>query len=497
MHKPTYREFLSMAEQGNLIPVYRDYDGDYQTPVDVYERLKGTGFSCYFEKVERGEKNGRFSYICINPVKVFISGGNEIRGESEKGRTSDPFEDLKDVTERLKPVGYNELPDDYPGIIGFFSYDAVRHIESLPDLNHDDLNIPDAVMIFPGNVIVFDNHLRAIRVISNCLLDGISDSNDMKEAYLKAVRNIDGIITTLKSEAGNGKLQDKRKDKGKSFQPIQFKTNIAREDFEKAVVRAKEYIEAGDAIQIVISRRLEAEIRIDPLRIFKTLKEVNPSPYMFFMDFGEVKLIGSSPELLVKVDGNRVTTNPIAGTRPRFNEPGMDGEMEKELLADEKERAEHLMLVDLSRNDLGRVSKFGSVNVKRFMEVERFSHVIHLVSEVEGELLENLNCLDALKACFPAGTVSGAPKIRAMEVIEELETNKRGPYAGAVVNLNFRGGMDSCIIIRTIVMKGNKAYIQAGAGIVTDSIPEREYEETQKKAEALIRAVKLAEEVEG
>ncbi|MBA7544699.1 Anthranilate synthase component 1 [subsurface metagenome] len=376
------------------------------------------------------------------------------------------------------------LPRFSGGAVGYLSYDLVRFFEKLPEFNSDDLKLPDVYLIFSDTLVVFDHLKHKIKIISNAYVNG----EDLVKSYQRAMAKIDKIIAKLKSPlnlSSQSSFSKKRK--------VSFSSNLSKSSFVKKVKKAKEYIKAGDIIQVVISQRFQTEIRTEPFNLYRALRSINPSPYMYYLKFKDLKLIGSSPEILVRLEGGRVTVRPIAGTRPRGKDEKEDRFLEKELLSDEKEKVEHIMLVDLGRNDIGKVCRYGSVKVNELMKVERYSHVMHLVSNVNGKVKKDKDQFDVLRSSFPAGTVTGAPKVRAMEIIEELEPIRRGPYAGAVGYFSFSGNLDACITIRTLVIKNNVAYLQAGAGIVADSIPEKEYEETKNKAKALMEAILLAE----
>jgi anthranilate synthase component 1 len=383
--------------------------------------------------------------------------------------------------EEYHPVEVEGLPRFFGGAVGYLSYDMVRYIERLPDQTVDDLNVPDSMFMITDTIVIFDHMLQKIKVVSNALVDGPPE-----KAYQQAIAKIEQLIARLRQPVPPRPTQ----------QPpagaLALTSNFTQEAYEQVVERAKEYIRAGDIIQVVPSQRLEAVIDVDPFDIYRALRTVNPSPYMFYLKFRDLRLVGSSPEVNVRLEGPLIELRPLAGTRRRGRHAAEDLEITAELMQDPKERAEHIMLVDLGRNDVGRVAKVGSVKVTELLQVEKYSHVMHLVSHVVGELAEGKDCYDVMRATFPQGTVSGAPKIRAMEIIEELEPTKRGPYAGAVGYFGYSGNMDTCIALRTMMVRGNTAYLQAGGGVVADSVPELEYEETLNKARALMRAIELA-----
>jgi anthranilate synthase component 1 len=425
----------------------------------------------------------------VRPQAILRGGGDRLVLTSQDGTVreldpADPFGAVQDVVESVGMLPVPGPASPFPGgAVGFFGYDLVRRVERLPDVPPDDLGLPDLLMMITGPVVAFDHVGRTLTVTVPCALD---PDDDVESAYWRAV----ATIAELKGEL-TGPLPRPERHRAPPHLG-EVTSNVARADFEAAVERCREYIFAGDAFQVVPSQRFSAEVGLDPFAIYRGLRAVNPSPYMFFLEFGEAALVGSSPEMLVKVEGRSVRTRPIAGTRPRGSTDEDDRRLGEELLADPKERAEHVMLVDLGRNDLGRVCRIGSVHVEDLMSVERYSHVMHIESTVAGELAEGMRACDALRATFPAGTLSGAPKVRAMEIIDEMESTKRGPYGGAVGYLGFDGDLDACITIRTIVCRDGRVHVQAGAGIVADSVPASEYEETQNKAAALFRAIEVA-----
>jgi anthranilate synthase component 1 len=394
----------------------------------------------------------------------------------------DPVEQLRQLTARYRTVRVPGLPPLIAGVIGYFSYDMVRLIERIPDTGRDDVGVDDCVMMFYLSLLAFDHVKHRVWVIRNVFTEG---PGSLRAKYDQAVREIRRTHRMLEKP-----LVPKRRERGRC--PLRVRSNMTKAKFTKAVKRAKEYIRAGDAFQIVVSQRFEARTNANPLEIYRALRVVNPSPYLYYLKLGDMSVVGSSPEMLVKVQGRDAFYRPLAGTEPRGRNEKEDRELEEKLLSDPKERAEHVMLVDLGRNDLGRVCEYGSVKAERLMFVERYSHVMHLASSLRGRLREDVDCFDALMACFPAGTLSGAPKVRAMEIIDELEPTRRGVYAGAILYLDFSGNLDSCIGLRTLVAKNGRAYVQAGAGIVADSVPEREYEESGNKARAVLKALEIA-----
>jgi anthranilate synthase component 1 len=461
------------------------YIADCETPVSAYLKLRDGGPAFLLESVEHG-RLGRHSMIGVRPQAVIRGAGGRLvlsgaDGERELD-ASDPFGAVEDVVGSVGMAPPAEPLDFAGGAVGYFGYDLVRTVERLPQEPPDDRGVPDLIALVTGPVVVFDHLRRSLTIVSPCLVDGA----DVEADYWRAV----GIISELKGRLA-GPVPHPREPAGEPvLGPVT--SNMTRETFEAAVERAREYIFAGDAFQVVPSQRFSAPMSLDPFSVYRGLRTVNPSPYMFFFETGEVTLVGSSPEMLVKVEDGLVEMHPIAGSRPRGGDAAEDDALAEELLADPKERAEHVMLVDLGRNDLGRVSEIGSVRVTDLMDVRRYSHVMHIESSVVGRLAAGRRASDALRATFPAGTLSGAPKVRAMEIIDELEPTKRGPYGGAVGWLGWDGGLDTCITIRTIVCRDGVAHVQAGAGIVADSVAATEYEETQNKAAALFRAIEVA-----
>jgi anthranilate synthase component 1 len=475
MYQPTLEEYRELKKQGYLVPIYREVAAGDETPVTALLKVKRGDYCFLLESVEGGQKAARYSFVGTEPYRVL---------STREGDKADPLELIAGEMKkhRLAPLG--GLPDFCGGAVGYLSYETVRRFEELPSPDSDPLKLPESVFLFVDSLLIFDHADNKIKIVGCARPDG-----DAESAYRKAIEKIDEMVKRLGQPLKNPQPL-------KSDRPAQITSNLTRAEFEANVERARRYITEGEAIQIVLSQRLSRPTTAPPLDIYQALRRVNPSPYMFFLDFKGFQLIGSSPEILVRAAGGTVTTRPLAGTRPRGKTPDEDKRLEEELRADEKERAEHIMLVDLGRNDIGRVSLPGTVRVSELMDVERYSHVMHLVTNVEGKLRPELTTFDALRACFPAGTVSGAPKIRAMEAIAELEPDRRGPYAGCVGYLSFSGAMDTAITIRTIVTQNGTAHVQAGAGIVYDSVPEREYQETMNKARALIKAIEQAETME-
>lgn len=487
---PSFDEFKKLSEKGNLIPVFEELHYDLETPVSSFRKIKNDKYSFLLESVEGQEKWGRYSFLGSNPLLLFRSKGNrfEILKDGvivKNGIEKDPLMVLKHILSQYKAVPHDSLPLFFGGAVGYISYDYVRSIEKIPDLLPQNHDFWDCYFLITDTLIIFDNLTHRLIIVANAFLD---EKWDLENIYQTACQKIKVLIERLKN---NSNIHSPNKQGSTLFH---IHSNIKKEDFIKMVKKAKSYIRDGDVIQVVLSQRFMAEINCEPFDIYRSLRSINPSPYLFYLNLDDMILLGASPEVMVRLEGKKIELRPLAGTRPRGKTFEEDIFMEKYLLGDEKERAEHIMLVDLGRNDVGRVAEIGSVKVTELMAVERYSHVMHIVSNIEGTITTDKDAFDVLRATFPAGTVSGAPKIRAMEIIEELEPQRRGPYAGAVGYFSFSGNMDTCITIRSIFIKDNKVYIQTGAGIVADSDPEKEYEETLNKANALFRAIKIAEE---
>ncbi len=491
MIRPSLSEFRERAKQGNLIPVYREVLGDMETPVSAFRKIDDGKYSFLLESVEGGEKWARYSFLGSRPEVIVRSHGRSVevirQGRKEvRSFVQDPLEAVRDLLAEYRPVPDPGLPRFYGGGVGFLGYDVVRFFERLPDRPKPGLGLPDVLFMITDTLVIFDNMTHRITVVSNAHVNGRSAS----AAYRDAVRKIDAIVAKIKKGAGSQKPGARRKAKKEA----KLTSNFTKAQYEQAVLKAKEYIKAGDIFQVVPSQRFETAISVEPFEIYRALRLINPSPYMYFLRCGDATVVGASPEVMVRLEDGRIELRPIAGTRRRGAAEDEDRALEQELLADPKERAEHIMLVDLGRNDVGRVSAPGTVQVSELMVIERYSHVMHIVSNVRGALAPGRDAYDVVRACFPAGTVSGAPKIRAMEIIDELEPARRGPYAGAVGYFGFSGNMDTCITIRTLVIKDRMAYVQAGGGVVADSVPALEYQETVNKAKAMLRAVEMAEE---
>jgi anthranilate synthase component 1 len=474
MYTPTLEEIKSLTGDGNLVAVSRDLMADLETPVSAFLKISRSGPSFLLESVEGGQRMARYSFIGTEPRELIVT---------ESGSSADPLLAIEAALRDRKIVGQPDLPRFCGGAVGYLSYETAGKFERLPSPEKDSLCLPEAVFMLADTFLVFDHVAHRIRVVSLMVLD-----SNLEAAYSDAVERIDDLCRRLKSPLD---LEPSRQ-----AQPVpasSFISSVTREAFEGSVAEIKETIAAGEAIQVVLSQRLSRATRAKPFDIYRALRSINPSPYMFYLDFAQFQIIGASPEILVRVEDGEVVTRPLAGTRRRGSTQQEDLVLEAELKADPKERAEHIMLVDLGRNDIGRVAEPGTVEVSDLMNVERYSHVMHLVSHVKGKLKSGLTAYDALRATFPAGTVSGAPKVRAMQLIAEHESEKRGPYAGAVGYFSYSGNMDMAIAIRTMVTKGGNAFVQAGAGIVYDSQPETEYIETLNKAQALFKAVNQAE----
>jgi len=486
--QPSFADFRKLARRGNLVPVCEVLPADLLTPVSAYLRLvrgRGAANAFLLESVEGGERLARYSFLGRDPIEVIRSGPRGVIHES-RGRieyhASGLFDLLRQRLAGFRPVRLPGMPPFSGGAIGYMAYDAVRMAEEIPATHPDDVGVGDAVFMLFDGLVAFDHVRQSVWVIRNVFIDG---PGSLRAQYDAAVRAVQATRALLERPLP-------RERKAPHTRPPRVRSNFTRAGFLAAVRRAKSYIRAGDVFQVVLSQRFAAPTSADPLAIYRALRVLNPSPYMYLLRVGGLSVVGSSPEMLVKVQGREASYRPIAGTRPRGRDDADDRRLERELRDDPKERAEHIMLVDLGRNDLGRVSEYGSVRVENLMSVERYSHVMHLVSTLRSRLRHGVDCFDALMSCFPAGTLSGAPKVRAMEIIEELEPTRRGIYGGSVLYLDYSGNMDSCIAIRTLVAKGGMAYVQAGGGIVADSVPAREYEETVNKARALLSALEQA-----
>lgn len=485
---PLKEEFVRLAKKGNLIPVYKEISADLETPVSAFMKIDKGDYSFLFESVEGGEKIARYSFLGSGPSLIFKSKGNCVEitedGKSHGFSTPlDPLFEMKKVLDRYKFLPVEGLPRFCGGLVGYMGYDVVNFFEELPSKNPDDLKLPDSVFLLTDTILIFDHINHTIKVVSNAHITG-----SPSDAYKQATERIDNLIELLRRP-----VQTAQKKRKSSTIKSNVKSNLTKKEFTEAVKKAKHYVKRGDIIQVVLSQRFETRINCSPFDLYRSLRKINPSPYMYYLKLKDMALVGSSPELMVRCEDGIVELRPIAGTRPRGKTEEEDKKLEKNLLASTKERAEHIMLVDLGRNDIGRVCKYATVRVTELMVVERYSHVMHIVSECVGKLRSGRDQFDVVRATFPAGTVTGAPKVRAMEIIEELENVKRGPYAGLVGYFSFSGNVDTCITIRTILVKDKKVYIQAGAGIVADSNPDKEYQETINKAKGMMKAIELAE----
>ncbi len=491
VHFPSLEDFKVLARQYNVVPVYRQLLADTLTPVAAFQKFAEGRESFLLESATGGEKMGRYSFLGSNPFLRFSARGEKVEiadGKHARRRTAaDPIRELERVIKRFRCAQLPALPHFACGAVGYFAYDAVRYVERLPHPPKDDLDLPDICFMFYDLMVVFDHLNKTLKVVCAARLDG----KDPEAAYEDACAHIDEMVIRLRTPTVM--LSDDITPASDSV--FKFESNFKRADFLKAVKACKEYIRAGDIFQVVLSQRLQTRTAADPFKLYRALHVINPSPYLFFLQLQGMHLIGSSPEVMCKVENRKVTVRPIAGTRRRGRTEEEDVALAHELQADPKERAEHIMLLDLGRNDVGRVSKYGTVKIEEKMIIERFSHVMHMTSTVTGELRADKSAFDAFRATFPAGTLSGAPKVRAMEILDELEPTRRNHYGGAVGVIDFSGNLNTCITIRTILLKGGTAYVQAGAGIVADSVPEREHEECLNKAKALFRAIEAAEKM--
>lgn len=498
MYYPDLEQFKKLSKKGNVIPVFRELLADLETPVSAFMKIDTSEYSYLLESVEGGEKIARYSFLGNNPSLVLRSKDKHIEILKKQGlgfkktkieAPDGPLAEIKKIIQQYKFVNVDGLPRFCGGLVGYMSYDTVRFFENIPDNNPDDLNLDDAVFILTDTILIFDHVRHKIKIVSNVHINDSNIPHSAKELeiiYTQSLKKIDALAKTLQKPLQIAKQKI-------SKQPFTVSSNITQKEFKAAVIKAKKYIHAGDIIQTVISQRFSVKVDVPAFDIYRSLRIINPSPYMYYLKFDDMQLIGSSPEIMVRCENNIAEVRPIAGTRKRGKTEQEDIDLAKDLLRDPKEIAEHIMLVDLGRNDLGRVCRYGSVKVNEFMCIEKYSHVMHIVSDVQGTLNKGKDDFDLLRATFPAGTVSGAPKIRAMEIIDELENVRRGPYAGCIGYFSFSGNLDTCITIRTIVLKNKTAYVQAGAGIVADSIPEKEYQETVNKAKALIKSIEIAQ----
>jgi anthranilate synthase component 1 len=505
-HRPTFEEFTQLVDSPalgkplagetepprvSLVPIYRQLVGDTLTPVSAFCKIQEEDWSFLFESVIGGERVGRYSFLGSGPFLRFQAFANRVEIQGPAGTTRlehpDPLRLLEEKLSAYRVPAVSGLPRFCGGAVGYAGYDTVRYVEKLPNAPSDDRNLPDLCFAFYDRMVLFDHINKTIAAVAHAHVD----RENLRRCYDEACERVDQLVVRLQQGVADLQLTD--------ISPVgeahaSFTSNFDRAAFEAAVERCREYIRAGDIFQVVLSQRLQTETRARPFDIYRTLRVVNPSPFLFYLKTGPLCLVGSSPEIMARVEGDRLIIRPLAGTRRRGKTEEEDLALAEELQADPKERAEHIMLVDLGRNDVGRVARFGTVELSDVLTVERYSHVMHLCSTVTGRLQPDKTAFDALRACLPAGTLSGAPKIRAMQIIDELEPHRRGPYGGAVGYVDFGGNMDTCIALRTLVLKGQTAYLQAGAGIVVDSIPANEYEETMNKARGLLRAIEMAEQ---
>ena len=502
-HFPDLESFKKLAGRADLVPVYRRLVSDALTPVSAFHKIDSGRCACLFESVVGGEKVGRYSFLAIEPFFEIEAYGNRVTTNAYSGVSAagvptpvtrqfdspDPLDELRRRVQAFREVTLPDLPPFCSGAVGYAGYDVVRYLENLPNAPPDDRQVPDLAFAFYDQMVVFDNITKTIVVVAMARLD--TPGSAPATAYRQACERVDRLVDKLSSLEHKLQPVDIRPQ---GDVRLAWESNFTQDDFQAAVRKCVEYIRAGDIFQVVFSQRLKVPIKAHPFEIYRRLRVINPSPFMFYVRTPSVTLVGSSPEVMVRVVDGRVTVRPLAGTRPRGKTDEEDRQLAEELLADPKERAEHVMLVDLGRNDVGRVAQYRSVELTDVMTIERYSHVMHITSNVEGQLSPGKGAFDALQACLPAGTVSGAPKVRAMEIIDEIEPHRRGPYAGAVGYVDFNGNMDTCIALRTIVIQDNTAYVQAGAGIVADSVPENEWHETLSKARGLLKAIELAEE---
>ena len=480
MYQPSLEEVKSLAGQGNLVPVYQSINADLETPVSAYFKVARGPYSFLLESVSGGERLGRYSFIGTDPYHVVKTGPGQPDGQV------DPLTLVQAEMDKYRLVPVVGLPRFHGGAVGYLAYDTISYFEPrVPFMPADPQGLPESVFTFVDTLVIFDHIRHDIKVVSHVHLDG-----DIDKAYAEATRKIDELVKRLGQPLD---LPLELQGPATVSTPVEATSNFTKDEYNKVVEKCIEYIYAGDVIQVVNSQRFSRKTEAHPFQVYRSLRSINPSPYMYYLDLDGFQIVGAAIETVVQVQDGIAATHPIAGTRPRGKTPEEDDALESELKNSEKQRAEHIMLVDLGRNDIGRVSVTGTVNVTQLMDVERFSHVMHLVSHVEGKLKPELSVYDALRSCFPAGTVSGAPKIRAMEIIAEVEGERRGPYGGAVGYFSFSGNMDTALILRTGIYKDGVMYIQAGGGIVADSVPEDEYLETQHKAGALQRAIDLAE----
>ncbi|MBI2823890.1 MAG: anthranilate synthase component I [Planctomycetia bacterium] len=499
-HYPDFETFCRASDGAQLVPVYRRLVSDMLTPVTAFYRVDTGRSACLFESVVGGERVGRYSFVAAGPFLQIEAYGRRVKitalaadgNQTREFDSPDPLAELQRHVCQWRAATLPGLPPFLSGAVGYAGYDTVRYVEKLPDAPTDDRHLPDMAFAFFDHMVVFDNITKTMTVVAMARLDGAGARSraELEGAYQDARRRVDALVAQLAAPGHDLRPAD---IDARGDAHVAYESNFTRAGYEAAVEQCLEYIRAGDIFQVVLSQRLKTTIAAPPLEVYRTLRVVNPSPFMFFLRMPQVTLVGSSPEILVRVMDGVVTVRPLAGTRPRGATDEEDRRLAEELLADPKERAEHVMLVDLGRNDVGRVARYGTVELSDVMTIERYSHVMHITSNVNGRLAPGRDAFDALRACLPAGTVSGAPKVRAMQIIDELEPHRRGPYAGAVGYFDFNGNMDTCIALRTIVIKGTDAYVQVGAGLVADSVPAEEYVETLNKARGLLKAIEITE----
>ncbi|RNB81637.1 anthranilate synthase component I [Brevibacillus fluminis] len=498
MFTPTFAEVTSLAPQYSMIPIRMTVLADQETPIRLYQKIR-TDNSFLLESVEGGSRWARYSFIGLNPFETLEAKGTAItlsrRDTPIVKQEGNPIELLR---ERMKQYRSPQLAD-YPrfsgGAVGFFGYNTLHYYEELPAHKREVLDVPDLRFLFVDELIAFDHLKQEIQVIVNLHIEGSESPEELEQKYKQTCERIRELAHRITDDAAHPEQKRHVTSEAAQASRLTIKSNMSKPAFEQMVERAKDYIAAGDIFQVVLSQRFTVDTALDPFSVYRVLRTLNPSPYMYYLQYADTTLVGTSPEILVRVEDNKVEIRPIAGTRKRGATAREDEELAKDLLADEKERAEHTMLLDLGRNDVGRVARYGSVKVEEQMVIEQYSHVMHMVSHVSGQLRDDLDPFDAVLSAFPAGTVSGAPKLRAMEIIAELEPDARHTYAGSIGYLSFTGNMDTCITIRTILFKDNQAHIQAGGGIVADSIPEMEYQESVNKASAMFRALEKAEQL--
>lgn len=490
---PRRDDFLKKTESYNLIPVYKEIMADLETPISIFQKVCRAGPSYLLESGEAGEKFGRYSFIGCRPFMSFQSKGGIVKiqkGSTAEIKKGNPLKVLRQVMKDFIPEEDDELPRFYGGAVGFISYDMVNHLKNIPLPGVDDLELPEMSVIFAGLVLIYDHWRHTLKIAVNVWIN-----EEPEKEYEKACQEIQEVLKAIKEPLSPAQDRGEAALEGKlNLENISFLSDFKESGFAEKVLKAKEYITRGEIFQVVLSQRFETLLTTHPFKLYRALRMVNPSPYMYYLNYSGLTVVGSSPELLVRLEKGVVQTRALAGTRPRGNTLEEDLYLAEDLLKDDKEKAEHIMLVDLARNDLGKICEYGSIEVNDLFSVEKYSHVMHIVTEVKGTLRKGCDALDVLAACFPAGTVSGAPKIRAMEIISELEPNQRGPYAGAVGYFGFSGNMDTCITIRTMIIKGDKVYVQAGAGIVADSVPLKEIQEIQHKAAALLKTLNVVRE---